>query len=176
MKEIDAAATEFLANTRIAVTSVSRHPKSHGSMTHAGPVCAVAFSPDGRHVVSGDLSRDCVGIGGCYALLLCAPTATGRHSGSPGLLRCGDRRVCTTSPTFLERSWKAKGAIGGEWARYLQIVIQVIPGRSPASAISGEDLGTLDKLGVTGSSPVPPIMGNPRKAGGFIVSERVRDL
>jgi hypothetical protein len=35
------------------------------------------LQPRRPHVVSGDLSRDCVGIGGCYALLLCAPTAKG---------------------------------------------------------------------------------------------------
>jgi hypothetical protein len=29
----------------------------------------------------------------------------------------------------------------------------------------------LDKLGVTGSSPVPPIKRNPRRDGGFSVSE-----
>jgi hypothetical protein len=122
MKKIDAAATEFLANTRIAVTSVSRHSKSHGSMTTQVRSARLP-SPPTAGTSSAAISHGTawvseVAMRCCYAHL---PRRD--DSGSPGLLGCGDRRVCTTSPTVLERSWKAKGAIGGEWARYLQIVI-----------------------------------------------------
>jgi hypothetical protein len=132
---------------------------------HAGPVCAVAFTPDGRYVVSGDLSRDCVGIGGCYALLLCAPTATGRQriawvAGVRRSSRLHD--IADRFGKIMESKGRDRWRMGSLLADRDLGDSQVVRQRPRSAAkISAHSTGS----GVTGSSPVPPTFEAPHKAG-----------
>jgi len=63
----------------------------------------------------------------------------------------------TPEPTDAESSWKAAATNNGESHRRRVGEVPLDQALEAAAASYGEPPGLLDKLGVTGSSPVPPI-------------------
>ncbi len=129
-RPIKEAATEFLANKRIAVTGVSRHPQDHGSnnvykrLRERGYE-VFAVNPNADHVEGDDCFRDLKSIPGGVGAVVIGTRPETAESTMRECVELGIRHVWMHRGPVAGSVSKAAAAFGRERG------ISVIPGGCP---------------------------------------------